>query len=88
VPLILGNYYGAAVYSRVYGNLMPFNTVITALAPTVAALIFTATGAYTVALYAFAGIAVLGIVCAIFARPPHMTEADKAAAAAKGDTAA
>lgn len=80
VPLILGNYYGSEVYSQVYGNLMPINSIVTALAPTIAGFIYMATGAYTVALYVFAAFAVVGLICAIFARVPKMTDADKAAA--------
>lgn len=74
VPLLLGNYYGAEVYSRVYGNLMPINAVVTAFAPMLAGFIFTATGAYRYSMYVFAAIAVIGIVCMIFARPPKMKE--------------
>lgn len=79
VPLILGNYYGSEVYSQVYGNLMPINSIVTALAPTIAGFIYTATGAYTIALYVFAAFAVLGAVCAVLARAPKMPASDKAA---------
>lgn len=77
VPLLLGNYYGAEVYSQVYGNLMPINAVITACAPMLAGFIFTATGAYMYSMYVFAAIAIIGIVCVILARPPKMGKAAK-----------
>ena len=74
VPLLLGNYYGAEAYSQVYGNLMPINSIVTACAPSVAGFIYVATGAYTFSMYVFAAIAVVGIVCMIFARPPKMEQ--------------
>ena len=86
IPLLLGNYYGAEAYPRVYGTLMPFNSIITALAPTVAGFIYEGTGAYTVSLYVFAAIAILGIICVVLARPPKMSEADKAKAIAEAKT--
>ena len=70
MPVLIGAYFGSANYAQIIGWTTPVSTIFSASSPLLAALIFDNTGSYTpvfIASLVFLGI---GLVCAIFARPP------------------
>jgi MFS family permease len=70
VPSMLGDYYGRAQYAQITGVASAIAIGSEALAPVVAGLIFDRTASYTTAFIILVVLAVVGLVCASFARPP------------------
>lgn len=68
---LIGRYFGAASFATVMGLQMPINTLATAIAPTLAGVLFDRFGTYSLALWTITGIAVLGALLIIGARPPR-----------------
>jgi MFS family permease len=71
MPAILGDYYGRANYHKIIGWMNPFTAIISAFSPMFAGFIFDVTRSYTFAFSVAICFLVVGIICAILARPPR-----------------
>lgn len=69
VPPLIANYFGRRSYTQLYGIRLPISTVIGAIGPYAAGLIFDATGTYRLVLIGYAVIAAGGAGIAFAARP-------------------
>jgi cyanate permease len=71
VPVSFADYFGRASYGRIRGVALPAQVTGQALGPSLAGVLFDASGDYHLALGSFAGMAVLAAVVALLARVPR-----------------
>ena len=69
VPSLIANYFGRQAYPRLYGIRLPVSTVVGAIGPFAAGLIFDAAGSYTMVFIGYAVLAGVAAVIAFLARP-------------------
>ena len=69
-PTILGAYFGRESYPLIAGYTHPINSIITAIGPLLAGLIYDSTGSYMLAFIIAAALIGVALVCALLARPP------------------
>ena len=70
IPVILGAYFGRTHYARILGWTSPILTVFGAGSPLIAGLIYDATGSYMLAFQIGVFLLGVGIILALWARPP------------------
>ncbi len=77
---VLSNYYGLKAYASIVGLAIAIQTGVSAVAPTLAGLLYDRTGSYTPAFYCASAICLAGAVTLLLIRPPRL----RAAAIASG----
>lgn len=82
VPSLIANYFGREAYPRLYGIRLPISTVVGAIGPFAAGLVFDAVGSYTMVFIGYAVLASVAAVIAFLARPAAPLEPVPAAAPA------
>ena len=75
LPTFLGSYYGRTHYAEILGFVFPVVIVAEAIGPPLAGAVFDATGGYQPILALLVAISLVGLICAIFARPPKLKRA-------------
>jgi len=70
VPSMLGEYYGRTQYAQITGVVSAIAIASEAAAPVIAGLVYDRTSTYTTAFIILVVLALAGLVCAFFARPP------------------
>jgi MFS family permease len=74
VPSLIANYFGREAYPRLYGIRLPIATVVGAIGPVAAGLVFDAVGSYTMVFIGYAVLAGVAAVIAFLARPVSAPE--------------
>jgi MFS family permease len=74
VPSLIANYFGREAYPRLYGIRLPIATVVGAIGPVAAGLVFDAFGSYTMVFIGYAVLAGVAAVIAFLARPVSAPE--------------
>lgn len=69
VPSLIANYFGREAYPRLYGIRLPISTVVGAIGPFAAGVVFDAVGSYTMVFIGYAVLAGVAAVIAFLARP-------------------
>ena len=72
LPTILGRYYGRTHYAQILGRLMPFTAAAGAGGPLLAGYIHDSTGTYQLVFTVLIVASIIGLVCALMARPPKV----------------
>lgn len=75
LPTFLGSYYGRTHYAQILGFVFPVVIVAEAVGPPLAGAVFDATGGYYPVLALLVATSLIGLVSAIFARPPKLNRA-------------
>jgi cyanate permease len=75
LPTFLGSYYGRTHYAQILGFVFPVAIVAEAIGPPLAGAVFDATGGYGPILALLIATSLVGLICAIFARPPKLKRA-------------
>ena len=70
MPTFVGAYFPRERFAQVSGLVLPFHVVAMAVAASAVGAIHDITGKYTLAFFILAACVVVGMVCALFARPP------------------
>jgi len=70
LPTFFGAYFGRARYAQILGWTMPITTLVGAVGGPLAGVIHDATGSYMMAFIIAVAFLVIGVVCALLARPP------------------
>ena len=71
LPIFVGEYYGRTHYAQILGLIFPLGIAVEAVGPVLAGAIYDATTTYTLAFVVVAVFSLVGLVCAILARPPQ-----------------
>jgi MFS family permease len=71
-PTFIGAYYGRAHYAQILGLVFPVAIFAEAVGPLLAGGIFDATGDYQLVFVTLIAVSSIGLVCAVFARPPKL----------------
>lgn len=74
VPSLIANYFGREAYPRLYGIRLPISTVVGAIGPFAAGVVFDAVGSYTMVFIGYAVLAGVAAVIAFLARPAPAPE--------------
>lgn len=74
LPIFVGGYYGRTHYAQILGLIFPLGIAAEAVGPVLAGAIYDATTTYTLAFVAVAVFSLVGLVCAILARPPKLLQ--------------
>lgn len=69
VPSLIANYFGRTSYTQLYGIRLPISTVVGAIGPYVAGVVFDSTGTYRFVFIGYALIAAVAALLAFIARP-------------------
>jgi len=77
---VVFNYFGSKNYAAIMGVALPVGTLLGAISPVIAGLIKDLSGTYLPAFFIMVGVAVLGVVCALVARPPSLADTHQPAA--------
>jgi len=72
LPTFIGTYYGRSHFAQILGLIFPVAIAAEALGPVMAGAIHDMTGTYTPAFVIVTGFSVVGLICAILARPPKL----------------
>jgi MFS family permease len=75
LPTFLGSYYGRTHYAQILGFVFPVVIVAEAIGPPLAGAVFDTTGGYEPILALLVATSFIGLVSAIFARPPKLRRA-------------
>ena len=71
-PTFIGAYYGRAHYAQILGIVFPVAIAAEAVGPSLAGGIFDAMGGYQIVFATLVVVSSIGLVCAVFARPPKL----------------
>jgi MFS family permease len=74
VPTLVGTYYGRARYAQVLGVVITIRVIAQAAGPAIAGVIYDVTDKYTLAFVLVAAFTLLGLICALLARPPELSQ--------------
>ncbi len=74
MPNLISAYFGRKHYAHIIGWISPIVTLISAGSPTLAGLLYDATGNYLVPFSLSAGLVFSGIILAVLLRPPRFSE--------------
>ncbi len=77
MPNLFGSYFGRSHYSRIVGWTAPLVTLFSAGSPTLAGLLYDATGSYSWPFSIAAGLVLFSIVLALLLRPPGLPDAHR-----------
>jgi len=69
-PAIIGNYFGAESFAKIYGVMSPVIVSITALVPLAAGIIADRTGSYDLAFITISIVVIFSFLSALMLRPP------------------
>ena len=72
LPTFIGAYYGRAHYAQILGIVFPVAIAAEAVGPSLAGGIFDAMGGYQIVFATLVVVSSIGLVCAVFARPPKL----------------
>lgn len=72
LPTFLGSYYGRTNYAQIMGFVFPVAILAEAIGPPLAGAVFDATGGYEPILALLVATSIIGLICAVFARPPTL----------------
>jgi sugar phosphate permease len=73
--VFVGVYYHRALYSRIFGMILPFQTAAMAASASIAGGIYDATGGYMLAFAIITALGAIGLICAFSARKPKNIDA-------------
>ena len=71
MPVVFSSYFGAKIYSRLFGTLFPIITICSSISPTLAGYLFDASGSYTSGFIMIIAFNVIGIVASLLNTPPQ-----------------
>lgn len=74
MPNLISAYFGRKHYAHIIGWISPIVTLISAGSPTLAGLLYDASGSYLVPFSISAGLVFSGIILAVLLRPPRFSE--------------
>lgn len=70
MPVVFSSYYGAKIYSSLFGTLFPIITICSSISPTLAGYLFDASGSYTSGFIMIIAFNVVGIIASLLNTPP------------------
>lgn len=70
MPVVFSSYYGAKIYSSLFGTLFPIITICSSISPTLAGYLFDASGSYTSGFIMIIAFNVVGIIASFLNTPP------------------
>jgi MFS family permease len=70
LPTIVGEYFGRARYPQIMGLVFPMFMLAESVGPFIAGVIYDTTAMYTLAFVIIASVSLLGLIGAVFLRPP------------------
>ena len=82
---LVGNYYGRARFPQIMGMVAVFMYIFLAAGPAFGGAMFDATGSYTIAFVILIIFTAIGLLCALFARPPQPKNIASTVHAASGN---
>ena len=70
LPTVVGEYFGRTHYPQIMGFIFPIVISAESIGPFIAGVIYDTTATYTIAFVIIASVSFLGLICAVFLRPP------------------
>ncbi|MDP6585088.1 MAG: MFS transporter, partial [Anaerolineales bacterium] len=70
LPTVVGEYFGRTRYPQIMGFIFPIVISAESIGPFIAGVIYDTTTTYTIAFVIIASVSFLGLICAVFLRPP------------------
>lgn len=70
LPTIVGEYFGRTRYPQIMGFVFPIVILAESMGPFIAGVIYDTTATYTLAFGLMTIVSLLGLICAVFLRPP------------------
>ncbi|MFC1866467.1 MFS transporter [Chloroflexota bacterium] len=70
LPTIVGEYFGRTRYPQIMGFILPVVILAESMGPFIAGIIYDTTTTYTLAFIIITSVSLLGLICAVFLRPP------------------